>query len=743
MLSVYAATAFFGAVLLFLLEPLVGKQLLPVLGGAPAVWGTCIVFFQVCLLAGYAYAHILSLLRPRLQPVIHTLVALACAASLPLRPPLAAPPGDRAFPMPWLLGWLAVSIGPTFFLVSSTGPLVSRWFHQSRGRDPYVLYAASNAGSVLALLTYPALVEPFLRLSQQRSAWSVAYLGFVALLAICGLPLLKGVPRFQASKLGSSEARKLGSFSSIRWVALAAAPSAMMISATTFVTTDIAPIPLLWVIPLALYLASLVVPFLERPIVTHEKVLAAMPIAVLALAFTMLVGAERLIVLAIVVHFAAMFIVSLACHGELARTKPPPAGLATFYLAVAAGGALGGVFAALIAPVLFPSVWEYPLSVAAACFLRIGTPQLDVEPEPRPFAVIAAEIEGHAEPDRMRYVRGALLPAAVAIILVAAVRVVQSAGDQWRFLVLAQVATAACVLAWWMRKRPVRFALLASAVLLAPEIAASTANPLFRGRSFFASHRVADDDGLHLYVQGTTIHGLQSVDPRRKRIAGAYFHASGPAGEVLSKWHPKRAGLIGLGVGSLATYAESGQSFTFYEIDPVVLRIAEDAKLFSFVTDARARGAEVPIVLGDARLRLVTAADAGFDLVVLDAYSSDVVPTHLLTREAFAIYAQKLAPGGRILMNISNRYLDLARVVKALAEDAHFAAIERLDEIDTEIDRRASVADGKAVSRWILLAREENDLRSLELGDEWKPLNSRPARIWTDDYASVLSSFWF
>jgi hypothetical protein len=736
MLSRYAVTAFFGAVLLFLLEPLVGKELLPVLGGAPAVWGTCMVFFQVCLLAGYGWAHILSTRVPgRLQPVVHVLVAVACALTLPLRAPMAAPPSDQAFPMPWLLGWLALAIGPTFFLVSATGPLVSRWFHQARGKEPWVLYAASNAGSALALVAYPIAVEPFLRLSQQRSVWSIAYLAFIALLAVAGVPMLRG------SKVPVEKTKTVFSF---RWVGLAAAPSAMMIAATTFVTTDVAPIPLLWVIPLALYLASLVIPFLDRPIIRHEKVLAAMPIAVLVLGFAMLVGTERLIVLGVIVHFGALFVVSLACHGELARTKPPAEGLTSFYLTVAAGGAAGGVLAALVSPVLFPAVWEYPLSAAAACFLRIGSPIADVEPEPRSFERIAAEVEGEPlEPDRMRWVRAAIGPVLILAVLVAALRIVQSAGEQWRLLVLAQVATAVCVFVWWMRKRPVRFAILATAVLIAPEVTALTIQPLFRGRSFFSSHRVTDFFGLHLYIQGTTIHGLQSEDPARKRVAGAYFHASGPAGEILSQWHPKRAGLIGLGVGSLATYAEPGQSFTFYEIDPVVARIAEDAKLFSFVPDARARGAEVRIILGDARLELESADDGGYDLVVLDAYSSDVVPTHLLTREAFALYAKKLAPGGRILMNISNRYLDLDRVVAALVLDAHFTAMSRMDFDDTPEDHRAAIADGKAVSHWILVAREQKDWDGLVFGDEWEPLKTKPVRVWTDDYASVLSCFRF
>jgi hypothetical protein len=732
-LSVALATSFFGAALLFLLEPLVGKELLPVLGGAPAVWGTCMVFFQVCLLAGYLWAHALSRLAPRVQLVVHLAMAIACAATLPLRAPLDAPPTEQAYPMFWLLAWLARTVGPVFFLVSSTGPLVSRWVHLSRKREPWVLYAASNAGSALALLAYPLLVEPFLTLGDQRRVWTVLYVGFIGFLALAGAPLVK--------LSGSTSYAKIDKTFSLRWIGLAAAPSAMMLSATTFVTTDVAPIPLLWVLPLALYLASLVIPFLDRPPIAHEKVLRAMPIAILALGFTMLVGAERLIVLAIIVHFGSMFVVALACHGELARTRPAPEGLTTFYLALALGGALGGVFAALVAPVVFPSIWEYPLSVAAASFLRIGAPQPGgIEPETRRFEDVAAEIEGRAEPDRTRFVRGALAPLAILFVLVVSIRAVQTAGDQWRFLVLAQVTTAACVIAWWMRGRPVRFALLATAVLIAPEMTALTSGPLFRGRSFFASHRVSEVDGLHYYVQGTTVHGLQ--DPKRPRVAGAYFHASGPAGEVLSQWHPKNACLIGLGVGSLATYAEPGQHFAFYEIDPVVVRIAETPSLFSFVTDARDRGADVPIVLGDARLELAKATGP-FDLVVLDAYSSDVVPTHLLTREAFALYARKLAPNGRILMNMSNRYLELSRIVRALVEDAHFVCRQRLDEIDTEIDKRAQIADGKAASLWIVAARDEADLDALALSDEWKPIAARPVRVWTDDYASVLSTFRF
>jgi hypothetical protein len=289
---------------------------------------------------------------------------------------------------------------------------------------------------------------------------------------------------------------------------------------------------------------------------------------------------------------------------------------------------------------------------------------------------------------------------------------------------------------------------MAAALLAAPALATFAPGMLFVGRSFFAVHRVFDDTArhMHLYAQGTTVHGLQSTIPERARIPGAYFHRSGPAGDVLAHVGPARVGLVGLGVASLASYAEAGASFTFYEIDPVVARIALDPALFTFVRDARARGADVEVVLGDARIRLAEAPDAAFDALVLDAYSSDVVPTHLLTREAFALYLRKLGPHGFVLMNISNRYLDLGRVVAAIAADAGLTALTRLDELSTEEDHRAAREDGKAPSRWIVVARRGSDLDVLALGDAWTPLGGPAVRAmtpWSDDYVNIFGCMRF
>jgi hypothetical protein len=757
----FVATAFLGAALLFVVEPAVGKLLLPRLGGAPAVWGTCLVFFQAALLAGYAWAHLVASRVPRrVQPIVHGVLLAVAFVSLPLRGPEGAPPPEQAFPVAWLLSRLATTVGLPFVAVSATGPLVQRWYASTR-RDPYFLFAASNAGSFAALLAYPLVVEPLLPLGRQISLWSSGYVILVVLLAGCAASLIREStgrrqdgedgkdgqinPTFPSSRLPVQSSRS-------RWLALALVPSALMLGVTTFVTTDVAPVPLLWVVPLALYLAAFVVPFAERPLIAHDRVLRVLPAAVLVLAFTIVVGSDRLLWVVALLHFAAFFVIALACHGELARLRPAPDRLTAFYLVVSAGGVLGGALVAFVAPLVFPSVWEYPIALVAACALRPGMPagQGGRDEHAADFEELAwadANVGRRRPwPARARkMLRVGAFPAATLLVLTAAMVALARADDTWRLFVVAQLATAACVVAWSMRARPWRFTAMVASILLAPAVGLLAVRPLFLGRSFFALHRVIDDasEHRHLYVQGTTIHGLESTDPDKRRIPGAYFHPTGPAGDVLSRIGPKRVALVGLGVASLASYAERGQSFTFYEIDPVVVRVAEDPNLFRFIADARDRGARVDVVLGDARVRLAQEEDATFDLLVLDAYSSDVVPAHLLTREAFALYFRKLVPRALVLMNVSNRYLDLGRVVDAIARDGGLVARERLDDLETEEDRRAAREDGKAPSRWIVIARGAGELDALDLPPTWRALEPSGMRVWTDDYVNVVGCFRF
>jgi hypothetical protein len=777
----YGVTAFVGAALLFAVEPMVGKMLLPSLGGAPAVWVTCLVFFQAALLAGYAWAHALSRWPLWLQVVAHGLLVAAGLAMLPLRAPTGAPDPGQALPAIWLLSRLTASVGLPFVALSATGPLIQSWLAAAPAAtapDPYFLFAASNAGSLLALLAYPVAVEPLLALRAQCGAWLQGYRLLAVLLAGCAFSAMSARAGSGAPAVGrpaQSDGAPAGADSHWRWFALALVPSALVCSVTTFVTTDVAPVPLLWVLPLALYLASFVVPFARLSREAHRRVhdgaLRALPAALLALAFSLAVGADRLLWLVVLLHLAAFFVVALACHGELARTRPPPHRLTRFYLILSAGGAAGGALVALVAPLVFPAVWEYPLVLLAVGALRAGLPSHtllaegshqgsdDHETAGEDFEELARAEgfgvrRGPLATRARRVVRAVGMPLLTLLLLVAALRLLASAEDIVRVFVVAQIATAACVVAWTWRRRPWRFASMLAAILAAPALATFGPGMLFVGRSFFAVHRVANDAAQHrhLYAQGTTIHGLQSTLPERARVAGAYFHRSGPAGDVLGRIGPSRVGLVGLGVASLAAYADTGARFTFYEIDPVVARIAEDPRLFTFLRDARGRGAQVDVVLGDARIRLAEVPDAALDVLVLDAYSSDVVPTHLLTREAFALYVRKLAPGGFVLMNVSNRYLDLGRVVGAVAADAGLSALTRLDEATSEEDRRAAREDGKAPSRWIVVARRASDLDPLELSSSWTPLVAGDAREasrrsamrpWTDDYVNVVGCLRF
>lgn len=805
MLGWFACASGVGAVLVFLLQPMFGRILLPLVGGAPAVWATCMVFFQVCLLAGYIYAHLLSRHVPvRIQPGVHALVVGAAFLTFPLARPAQVVATGQAFPVLQLLTMLLGAVGLPFFAVASTAPLIQRWFSRTThadASDPYFLYAVSNGGSLAALLGYPVVVEPFLTVPQQTALWSRGYLVLVALEVGCAVWLLVCRRETDAAEPVKDQAvlSGLSSKKVARWLALAFVPSSLMLGVTTFATTDVAPVPLLWVIPLALYLLTFILCFVRReshpgepPALPgrrvevdsgnqgvfphsaverhvadppfpgretgsdaassglcagplpglHGRMVRAMPVAGLALAFITLLELARPFWIVLPIHFAAMFVIAMVCHGELARERPDPIHLTTYYVILSVGGALGGLFNALLAPALFTSVFEYPLVLMAALGLWAGL--VPSGPAPLDWTEIA-----HAEPrgaqKRGRQGKRIWVEARVAVVVLVvatvAMAVVHKLNASWGLLLMSQVATAVCVVAYSVRGRPVRFALTVCALLLAPHLAIQGEHTLMSARSFFAVHRVTHDSSAdrNVYVQGTTIHGLQSTRPERRRIAGAYFHRTGPAGEVLTRLHPRTLGLIGLGVGSLASYAEAGQSYTFYEIDPVVARIAENPEYFTFLADARRRGARVDVVLGDARLRLQEAEDERFDMVVLDAYSSDVVPAHLLTREALQLFLSKLAPDGYLLMNISNRYLDIGVVLAALTQEASLAAVDRTDLIDSEVDDQAAREDGKAPSRWILIARRARQIEWIGLGADWKPLKRTAVVAWRDDYVNLLS----
>ncbi|MBI2378876.1 MAG: fused MFS/spermidine synthase [Deltaproteobacteria bacterium] len=718
LLRLFALTILLSAALLFLVQLIFARLALPLLGGAPAVWNTAMVFYQAVLLAGYAYAHFVATrARMRTQLAIHAVVLMAPLATLPFHVPAGWVPPAEASPVLWLLLVLSVSVGLPFFAVSTTSPLLQKWFastDHASASDPYFLYASSNAGSLIGLLGYPFLIEPNTALRDQAIGWAV---GFVTLGVSClaaGALSLGNARAPRASSRGPEEAAPTGS-RRLRWALLAAVPSSLMLSVTTYVSTDIAAIPLLWVIPLALYLVTFILVFARRTLIPHELAQRALPLLLVPVVLVVATGATSPLFLLMGLHILTFFVATLVCHGELARDRPASTHLTEFYLWMSVGGVLGGAFNALVAPVLFDGVYEYDLVIAAAAYL--GAPAGEGVKPARALDVALPVLVG-----TFAWALASLVPR----------------GDERSASSLTMLAFGVpSVLCFMMSRHRLRFALAVAAVLavgrFAPALQGST---LETERSFFGVHRVTQDEELVQLVHGKTIHGMQSTDPEARRAPLSYYHREGPLGQLFETWGRTKSGpigAVGLGAGAVAAYGKPGQELAFFEIDPVVKRIASDRRFFTYLSDSLAR---VSIVLGDARLSLGEAPDAYFELLILDAYSSDSVPVHLITREAFALYARKLRADGVMAFHISNLHTNLRPVVANLARDAGFSCWVRADSLgDAEIRRTH-----RAPSQWAVVARKDVNLSSLITAGPWRAEpGDATVRVWTDDYSSLVS----
>jgi hypothetical protein len=725
----FSAALFLSAALLFLVEPLFAKMVLPRFGGTPAVWNTCMVFFQAALLAGYAYAHAASRAR---RPFFHLLVLAAPALVLPI-----ALPDDPApeHPVVALLRLLLLRVGLPFFVVSTSGPLLQSWFARRGEKDPYFLYAASNVGSMLGLLAYPALLEPLLPVARQSVLWSGGYAVLVILTLVCGAAAF-GREAGGRDACPADPPSDLHPWRKLRWIALAAVPSAQMLGVTTFMTTDVASVPLLWVLPLAIYLASFILVFSRRGALVQPGFVAAMPFAVLGLVTLFLMNAREPIKLVLPFHLVAFFVLATVCHGELAKDRPDAAHLTAYYIFISLGGLVGGTLTSLVAPFVFKDVSEYPLAVVAAAALA---------------------------PDRSKgtTLRGAVIPfALIALsVLLAPLTDVKVPDPAMAHLVLtlrlAVHVGIPLVAIFSTSRRPLRFALATGALLLANPLAERDSPILYRERSFFGIHRVRAETiasettpgtslPFRVLEHGTTRHGRQRVDaygsPILPREPLTYYHHGSPIGQAMEtlvgKASGKKLGLVGLGAGTLAAYAEPGQRFTYFEIDPAVVGIAQS--YFTYLAAAHERGASISIVLGDARLTLARSEET-FDLLAIDAFSSDSIPLHLITREAIArAYLPHLANTGVLAFHISNRYLDLEPILGDLAGDAGLVGVTRRQ---TEELPKAEQAKGYLDSQWVFLARRLEDLRPLVQDSRWERLvpRSEPV-VWTDDRSNILTA---
>ena len=722
----FSATLFISAGLLFWIQPLIAKTLLPLLGGAPAVWNTCLLFFQGMLLLGYVYALASSRwLSLRSQAALHVILLLLILVYL-FRAPLQAPVlnvSQQGAPTRWLLENLLVSVGPPFFIISASNPLLQGWFSKLRHHlalDPYFLFAASNAGSLIALLAFPLALEPSFGLNQQYRVWRVTFVVLVTLICVIAVTL-KASARNSIAVSHSNETQptaesgiKLTTLRRLRWLALSFVPSSLMIGVTTYITADVAAVPLLWVIPLALYLLTFVLAFSKTQLVSTASLDRPLIVAALVVTLILSSGATEPAWLLILANLIFFFLAAMMCHGQLANDRPAVSHLAEYYLWIAVGGALGSVFNVLVAPLLFTSIVEYPLAIVIACMLRRAETRT-----------------GNQKYFDLIYPVGLYVLTVSLAILINYLR----PGTSIINLILV-LGIPLIFINHFFRERPVRFGLGLCAVMLAGVYYAGfTDHKLYVVRNFFGTTRVTSDSigRINTLNSGNTVHGRQFVDQARRCEPLSYHHENGPLGQVMAVFNAapanSRVAVIGLGAGAMAAYSRSAQEWTFYEINPDVINLARTSRYFTYLQDC-ANGS-MNVVEGDARLNLQNTQAGQYGLLVLDAFSSDAIPIHLITQQALDLYLARLAEGGILAFHISNRSLNLKPILADLAESRKLVCIA-FDDL------KPSSFEGKDPSQWVVMARAEAEISNLSINSQWQRLHGTNGRVWSDDFSNIL-----
>lgn len=716
----FVLTIVTGSFLLFLIQPLVARMALPLLGGAPNVWNSAMLVFQTLLLGGYAYAHFLAKQPRRRQAIVHVVLLAVSALSLPIA--LAdLPPAAPGWEVLWVPALILATVGPVFLLLSAQAPLMQSWYAATPdARDPYPLYAASNVGSFAGLLAYPILLEPLLAVPMQSVVFSIGFILLIALVALVGL-LLRGDMATGLERLAPDEAAEPapGWRRVALWLALSAVPSGLMLSTTTHLTTDIMAMPLLWIIPLGLYLLSFTAAFAEDR--TWAEILSKCAPLLLLLVGTMAMQGNSLAAGQVMLGMVLLlFIVAVALHSRLYDLRPGSRHLTLFYFVMAAGGALGGAFTALVAPVAFDWVYEHPLLLLAAGALLAAQPLL-----PR-LAEMWANL-------RRPWLLS--IPLVLAVAMIAwPLSAFNRPSTQLIALIFTLLATMLGVVLYGRR---IAFVAVLAIMMLARG-GLDTIERSFSGdraRSYFGVYTVSDvpGRGVRELQHGTTVHGLRLLDPARTTEPTAYYGRNSGVGRAIRSdfavlGRTARVGVVGLGTGTIACLGDPAMDWTFFEIDPAVLRYSRNGDfefLSSCAPDAR-------IEIGDARIRLADGAAERFDILALDAFSSDSIPLHLLTREAFAVYGRALAPDGVLMVHGSNRYIAIGDVLSGLARDGGWHALSLTDR-----------TQGRAlyVSEWIALSRDPVTLARLRAANpeaDWQELPAPTGRVWTDNHASIV-----
>ena len=726
-------TLFCSALLMFYIQPLLGKILLPKLGGTPQVWNTCMVFFQAMLFAGYLHAHYTGLwLGLRGQAVIHIGLALAALLTLPIGiANLEAP--DTAHPILWLMHTLVTSTGIPIFIISSTAPLLQKWFsntHHPSAQDPYFLYVASNLGSLFALVSYPTLIEPFFDLQQQTKLISAGLIVLVIGLLTCATLFHTHYSQPIAERISEDESTENVSITwqqRLYWLLLSFIPSSLLLSVTTFITTDIAAVPFLWIVPLALYLLTFVIVFAQKPLISHDDATRAQNFLVIFMCTLIFIGLTTGVWIVLILHLLAFFATALVCHGRLVQSRPHSTHLTEFYLWLSLGGLVGGAFNALLAPLMFNQLFEYPLVLILAFLVR-------------PLS----SLKSFRRIQNSKLLMIGLIAFFFIVIEIIREKNINSSSLMLALAWLLVIPTALGIIR--VKGNPVRFGLGVTVVLISTLLASKVYDTFFHNdanfvsRNFFGIYRVGYDEAKNVNVlkHGTTVHGSQSRNPKLTTLPTTYYHPSGPFGDLFNALRDKFANgniaIVGLGAGALSCYGTKNSTWIYYEINPLVEEIARNPRYFTYLRDCPPK---ISVTINDARIGLQTAPNHSYDLIVIDAFSSDAIPTHLLTREALRGYLEKLTPDGVLAIHISNRYLNLEAVVGNLAHDAGLVSrINKNSQASMPISK-----DGLAYAASLaLVARQEKDLGSIATNAGWKNLNF-PAnqRTWSDDYVNIFS----
>ncbi|MDD5580843.1 MAG: fused MFS/spermidine synthase [Methylobacter sp.] len=730
LIALFATTLFTSAALMFVLQPMFGKILLPLLGGSPAVWNTCMVFYQSILFLGYLYAHTISTrLSQHRQIQLHAAIIFISFLALPLALPENTTPPTESNPTFWLLWTLFVAIGMPFFVVSTTAPLLQKWFanighHTSH--DPYYLYAASNAGSLIALLSYPFLLEPAIGLANQKTYWSVGYLILCGLIAGCAFIVWQTRQKTAILEESHVEHNDLSLYSKLHWLALAFVPSSLLLGLTNFISTDIASVPLLWIIPLTLYLLSFVIVFSKWRDKIHPLMVTLQPMVLLPfIAYSFINPAIVPYWADLGLHLLAFFIAVMVCHGELAKLRPHTRHLTTFYLIMSFAGMLGGMFNTFVAPFIFNAVYEYPIMIVAALLLR-------------------PSLKSSIGKYKTGWLRQIILP---VLLVSAGIILYINIDDLPQYLDTIGVGLILLAgLTYAFRAQPVTLALLTGAIIFFTlGLHGLLSNTLYQVRTFFGVLSVRESILINEQNQpekyrelfhGTTKHGAQRLAADVSQIPLTYYSRPGPMGQLFKAYDDINQnwaiGIVGLGAGALTCYSKTGQAWTLYEIDPMVVQIAANPAYFSYLSQCSHNST---MRIGDARLSLAKEPDQEFDLLVLDAFSSDSVPTHLLTQEALKLYFKKLKPNGILAFHITNRHLSLKKV---LADHAKYLQLSALiQEFKPQQEIPLVVA-----TDWVVMANKSETLEPLRQSQpgNWQKLplyfDMKP---WTDDFTNIVN----